>query len=480
MSRFNIIVLFAAAGVLALAGCSKEPEAADGGNITIEASVGAMTKVSYDGDKTGFTDGDQIAVFGWTGSADAVPATRVVDGVVNTLGTDGKWTPESPMLWKPGLVEHYFLGVYPVHAITDYTADDYTLDPANYAASDLLIATNLGGVTASQGAVELVFDHLMARLDVNLKFRSEFDTTPTVTSVTALARSAATVNYLTKAVTATGDAAAVNIPAAASVPTGYDLSFSGLQVPQEGVRKITVTIGGKEYVYESATDIPLTTGKYTTLGLLVGKDKIELGSLTVNAWTAEALPAGDAFEEEVDPYNGHAFVVMGNGHKWATCNVGATNPEDSGYYFAWGETAPKDYYDWNTYTKQGDELEAEDDAAHAYWGGKWRTPTFAEWEWLADNCTWTWTDDFNGTGVKGMIVTSKIAGYETNCIFLPAAGAKFSTQGLEYFGTNGMYRSTTLGDYDSTAAFNLIFYSSGRVDLEFEPRCFGMSIRPVV
>ena len=286
----------AAAGLLLITGCAKEPGPADDGAITVEASIGRMTRVSYSGNGTSFTAGDRIAVYGWTGGADAVSDTRVVDGVLNTLGSDGKWTPESPMLWNPGGEAHYFLGIYPAPtSVSNFTEADYMLDPSKYTDSDLLVATNLKGVTASQGAVALVFDHLMARLDVNLKFRGEFGGTPTVTSVSALARSAATVNCLTKEVTAKGDASAIAVPAAASAATGYALSFSGLQVPQEGVRKITVSIGGKEYVYESATDIPLTGGKYTTIGLVVGKDKIELGGVTVSDWEAvDDLPGGEA------------------------------------------------------------------------------------------------------------------------------------------------------------------------------------------
>ena len=285
------------AALFLLASCQKDPGPSEDGIITIEASVGPSTKVTYgtDGKSTSFAPGDKIAVYGWTGSAGAVPATRVVDGVLNTLGDGGKWTPESPMLWKPGGEAHYFLGVYPARAITDFTADAYTLDPAEYAENDLLVATSLKGVAASQGAVALAFDHLMARLDVNLKFGSEFGGTPAVSSVTVGAKSTATVNYLTKAVTATGDAAAVDIPAAASAPTGYALSFSGLQVPQEGVRTVTVTIGTQEYVYEAAADIPLVSGQYTTLGLIVGKDKLELSGVTLSDWETEAvLPDGVA------------------------------------------------------------------------------------------------------------------------------------------------------------------------------------------
>lgn len=33
----------------------------------------------------------------------------------------------------------------------------------------------------------------------------------------------------------------------------------------------------------------------------------------------------------------HDYVEMGDGLKWATCNVGATKPEELGDYYAWGE-----------------------------------------------------------------------------------------------------------------------------------------------
>ncbi|MCI7430492.1 MAG: hypothetical protein MSS84_06410, partial [Bacteroidales bacterium] len=52
-----------------------------------------------------------------------------------------------------------------------------------------------------------------------------------------------------------------------------------------------------------------------------------------------------------DPANGHDYVDLGlpSGTKWATCNVGASTPEEYGNYYAWGETTPKAYYDWSTY-----------------------------------------------------------------------------------------------------------------------------------
>ena len=47
----------------------------------------------------------------------------------------------------------------------------------------------------------------------------------------------------------------------------------------------------------------------------------------------------------------HEYVDLGlpSGTLWATCNVGANSPEEFGYFFAWGETQPKEDYSWDTY-----------------------------------------------------------------------------------------------------------------------------------
>ena len=302
MKLYNSISAIAAA-LLLLPGCNKEPGPADSGCITIEAAVGPMTKMDYDGDKTTFTAGDQIALYAWTGSSSPVPTERVVDGVVNTLGGDGKWTPASLMRWKTMTDKHYFLGVSPAREdITDFTADPYTLDPANFAASDLLIATNLDGLTPSSAPVALSFRHAMAKLNINLTFRSQWSVTPEVSAVTVTARSNAKINYLTSVVTATDAASAVPVPALETAASGYDRSFSGLQVPQLGAQKVTVTIAGTDYVYDAGVDIPLESGQITTLNLNVGRDRIELGSMCITNWAAGTSYANQEVVQPVVPF----------------------------------------------------------------------------------------------------------------------------------------------------------------------------------
>ncbi len=190
--------------------------------------------------------------------------------------------------------------------------------------------------------------------------------------------------------------------------------------------------------------------------------------------------------------DGHYAVDLGlpSGTLWATCNVGASVPEERGNYYAWGETEPKEvYYDysykWGTYDRSDTEnygmtkynktdgktvLDPEDDAAHVNWGGNWRMPTVAEMRELFNNkyCTWDWTNDYNGTGRYGYIVTSKTNG---NSIFL---GQDCSNSG----GTYGSYWSSSLDSSAPSVAYGLGF-SSSRYGRGSGDRYVGYSVRAV-
>ena len=122
--------------------------------------------------------------------------------------------------------------------------------------------------------------------------------------------------------------------------------------------------------------------------------------------------------------NGHEYVDLGLSVRWATCNVGANNPEDYGDYYAWGETKTKKEYteeNCETYKNIGDIKGTSRDVAHVRWGSPWRMPTEEESQELIDNCDWEWT---TLNGVEGSKVTSRKNG---NSIFLPAAGWRYGT-----------------------------------------------------
>ena len=183
---------------------------------------------------------------------------------------------------------------------------------------------------------------------------------------------------------------------------------------------------------------------------------------------------------------------------WAKSNLSdkglCTNPEDYGDYYAWGETAPKENYSWSTYkfstsfsgpffkyntissygtVDNRTVLEPGDDVAHVKLGGKWRMPTDAEWKELRTKCTWTWTTNYNGTGVRGRIVTAA----NGNSIFLPAAGGRYGT-GLGDVGSYGCYWSSSLHPNGTYRAWRVEF-TSGDICRYGYQRCAGLSVRPV-
>lgn len=278
----NIKNLLLATTAILLAACSTDSDVLppqDLGQIRVTASVGAMTRVAHSGNSTTFETNDRISVYAWLG-ADNDMQRLVVDNSINTLGGDGTWTAEPQMLWADNTSDHYFLGIYPErNRTTDYKADPYTLDFNNQTASDLLVARTTAKPTGS--AVKLEFEHVMAKLVVNLSFRNEWTIAPEVASVTAVACTEATVNYLENPVEVT-PATGQNLVV---IPfTGTSASFAGIMIPgQSGFRTINVTLeNGKVYTYTHSADIDLQPGRYTTVNLVLGRDRIELDDAGIN------------------------------------------------------------------------------------------------------------------------------------------------------------------------------------------------------
>ncbi len=193
----------------------------------------------------------------------------------------------------------------------------------------------------------------------------------------------------------------------------------------------------------------------------------------------------------------HEYVDLGlpSGTLWATCNVGASSPEEYGDYFAWGETATKTYYNWSTYvycngtfetltkycakssygyngfTDTLTELLPEDDAATMNWGSDWQTPSHSQFQELYSNTTTTWTTQ---GGVSGRLCTAS----NGNSIFLPAAGVKGDSNLMEA-GSKGHYWMRTLNINNCDNAYYL--YSQSYIsDWDYWGyRYYGRSVRPV-
>ena len=241
---------------------------------------------------------------------------------------------------------------------------------------------------------------------------------------------------------------------------------------------------------------PIETVLLKDILLLLGKSEAEIKTLLQNIVKDEELERKHKAEEQkrkeaeririeeeskkedarkLNNHNGHEFVDLGlpSGLKWATCNVGATKPEEYGDYFAWGEIKPKQRYDDDNYTYKSnpETLPLSADAANVSWGGSWRMPTKAEQDELRKYCTWEWIAQ---NRLKGYKITSKKNG---NSIFLPAAGYRSSSY-LYGAGSSGSYWSSSLSTSDSCLAYYLSFGSSDVGWYDYY-RYYGQSVRAV-
>lgn len=222
------------------------------------------------------------------------------------------------------------------------------------------------------------------------------------------------------------------------------------------LNNVSGTVGETAYVYLMLPPMTLKTQGVSMTATLEYDDKsttynlCTAGTTTLNTpdFKADTRYKRDAVYVSGDPEGNmsggndeeetadtHQYVDLGllSGTLWATCNVGASTPEEYGDFFAWGETDDKrgtkqypyamDNYkyctSWTNITKycvsttRGPvvdnltRLKSADDAATANWGEKWRTPTKDEIEELINNCTWSkekidnYTYNFVATGPNG-------------------------------------------------------------------------------
>lgn len=178
--------------------------------------------------------------------------------------------------------------------------------------------------------------------------------------------------------------------------------------------------------------------------------------------------------------DGYVNLGLPSGTLWAACNVGATNPEDFGDYFSWGETKVSngDYKEQNKYKPEGlHELELVDDAAYVNLGPDWRMPSKMQFDELL-NPIYTTTKWTTHNGVKGLKISSKRAGYEGNSIFLPAAGVIVYGGSINDAGECGKYWSRTLHNEIPGNAWELRFGSPFTI-MSNDACSRGMSVRPV-
>lgn len=192
---------------------------------------------------------------------------------------------------------------------------------------------------------------------------------------------------------------------------------------------------------------------------------------------------------------------------WATCNIGANQPQESGHFFAWGETETKTDYNYATYAhSQGDDftftkyapktvdgkrnerlapdfdgddkskLEKADDAASVTYGDGWFMPTQRDFDELIYRTTKRYG---KLNGVPGILFTSNMPGYQDRSIFLPMAGRKDYDRTFNE-GSYGFYWSADR--YGTTEAHILWLDYTVKVPNvtdDTRERYLGLPVRPV-
>ena len=170
---------------------------------------------------------------------------------------------------------------------------------------------------------------------------------------------------------------------------------------------------------------------------------------------------------------------MPSGLKWAVHNVGATEFQETGEYFAWGEVKSKDSFTADNSPAYGAPMgdfsgDVNYDVAAYAWGSTWRMPTEAEMIELRDNCTFEWVVIDNNH--QGCFVT----GPNGNQIYLPSGGFK-TNETVDFADAEAAYWTSTPDTSNGDLGYATFFYAYNNnfCNRGWMSRYVGMLVRPV-
>ncbi len=210
-----------------------------------------------------------------------------------------------------------------------------------------------------------------------------------------------------------------------------------------------------------------------------------------------ASPYAEVKNETSCPDENHPHMIdlgLPSGTKWACCNVGASNPEDYGGYYAWGETSEKECCNVHNYKYAIDDNEhgiwfdeitgnykrvidigsdiagTQYDVAYVTWGAEWRMPSKSQFDELINNSYIKW-DTHGGLTFMGL---------NGNSIHFPDAGCS-SENGASGGGWGHYWSSSATMDSYNQWAYLIRFWQSWEDILKslYGPRYMGFSVRPV-
>lgn len=486
--------------VAALAACTKEQTAVSSVDSSLVIAQADDFKFDEPQTRTTITqEGKSAPTFAW--KAGDVIGVIPMDGKtvqsnyeVSSIGVDPKTATFDGGVWALKSGKSY-AAYYPYKEIIARSGDklEFSFTGQTQSANNSL--AHIGDydymyastVTASSSAASFQFKHLVSLVRVQITVpETDQYTILTLESTSSWFASKASLNLSDGTMTATQSTKSCSIALdEISVSSGEVLTVWFSMLPTAALNGGSVKV--KLYGKDSYSEIDISNLK------------------SFEAGKAYSFSCSAGSPEE------SGLVDLGLSVKWATCNLGASSPEEYGDYYAWGELETKTNYTEDTYKFYNSEtvseggfdieykgytkyiqssvasqygfkgfyddktaLDPEDDVAHVKLGGKWRMPTKAEYDELKNNCQCDWV---TYKGVNGRKFTSKKSGYTDKWIFLPAAGSR-SRDYVFGAGSYGLYWSSSLNTgYPSGAYYMSI--NSGSVGTSNFDRFEGLSVRPV-
>ena len=368
--------------IAALASCTQEPELTTKDSSKVQASAAdfqcdeafTRTTITQSGSAAptfAWKAGDVIGVIPMDGKTvqsnyeiskiDSDPKTATFDGGVWAL-KDGKGYAAYYPYQKEALVskeklEFSFQGQTQTanNSLEHFSAYDYMYAPA---------------VTASSSTTAFNFSHLVSLVRVQV-------TVPQADEYTSLVLESSAAWFAGKAELSLAD--------------GMMTSTQSLKSCTIALDKISVSAGGVLTVWFATLPTSALDGGSLT-AKLYGKNTLS----TIDITGLKTFEAGKAYSFSCSASSpsagGMEYVDLGLSVKWAKCNLGASNPEEYGDYYAWG--------DIETYYEDG---YAQESSQKHWKSGKSRGYTEANYRFYQIDTVTAWVDEV--VDADGFVIT---------------------------------------------------------------------------
>ena len=277
------VLIAAAASLLALAACNREPVVPDAGSLDVRFTSNIENTFTVKG-LDPLADGKTVRILA------GAPISKSADAVA----ASGKLTPETAIKWKEDQADKTtFVGLYPSHGETSATISGYKLAEEGGAQdfeyhNNFLVAI-AKDVTPGQ-TVNLAFKHPFVKLVVNID--NQLSGTPAVDAVTVS-------DVFTEATLVLDAGTIVPAQTKGSVKATKNATsgkFEAIIMPQDDAKPIIrLDVGTLSFTFKINTPTTFVGGKSYTASLILKDttppdgDPVSFG-FTVTDWEEETTP----------------------------------------------------------------------------------------------------------------------------------------------------------------------------------------------